>query len=247
MKQIFSQSITEKVTFNKWSISALHIDTRVVGHETVVPKMQYTELPQSGAEVILGEYMLTIPGSYKKEMRLQGLYLGYLFNWPPEKIARGSQQLQSIFLGGCEPRCPPYSNCGPFNLPECDQASFIIDSRSIRNSTSTAESEKGSRKRAELPYCTGGNHPGRWIRTPAKVLESCGTKPFFDEWTAEMKRLQGKRMVFEGFHKIQDRYSKHIQTLNSKTMWSAVTEFKPSSKTNQGTVTRDAYYAELQR
>jgi hypothetical protein len=223
-------------SFKDWTISSLHIDTRLVGYETVVPKTQYTTLPSvdgrdHGAEVLISEYILTIPGEYKLEMRLQGLYLGKMFQWTPRHVEEGAEALQSIFLGGCENRCPPNVNCGPFNLPECDKKSFVVNSPFVVNSTyyGTHAMECLDKQEQKLPYCTGGNHPGRWLEIPKEVLDTCQVEKYMKEWNAERERLKGKRLVFEGYIAVRTRFNEHCQSTPPETMWASVINHKPAS------------------
>lgn len=249
----FQDGYTGKPAFNGWTISSLHIDTRLVGHETVVPKMQYTTFPMATnrpverVEVLISEYILTVPGTYHLEMRLQGLYLGKMFNWTPKHIEEGALALQSIFLGGCEPRCPPNFNCGPFNLPVCDAKSFVINSPFIVNSSYHGKHAYACHKNVKkLPYCTNGNHPGRWLEIPKSVLDTCQVETFMKEWNNEMNRLKGKRMVYDGLIAVRSRFNEHCQKTSSETMWASVMNHNPSSQ-HHSLSDKDMYIQELKR
>ena len=219
-----------------------------MGYETLVPKMQYSVLQSqnktSAPEVMIGSYMLTVPGPYKMEMRLQGFYPGKLFKLSTNEISHGLQAKSSVFLGGCEPRCRPFVPCDtPFNLPQCDVESFIPKSPFSLHSpyrTNSCEEQRGP-----LPYCTRGNHPGRWLEIPASVLATCNTTGYMAEWTKE-KHKPGVKLskVNEAALEIKKRFVDQCQHKSTTEMWNSVTNYKSDHHDHHH---EDMHMKELQR
>jgi hypothetical protein len=218
--------------FKEWSIRALDITTRVVGLETLVPfvsLVHLTDTEKNPIEILLAQYTLTIPGQYTIEMRLQGLYPGLLYDWKPEDLIKGVEMYHSIFFGGSECRCPPYVNCGPFNMPQCDVKSFLGKSpyqmRSVHRHVDCPASSGSSHSKSShvtLPYCSGGNHPGRWIRVPDSVLTVCGADKYEQDLKDEHKRQIGKRQEFGKYAAVITAYSQHTQQVAVEKMWEPI-------------------------
>lgn len=231
-------SLVQAPDFNpSWSIRSLDVTTRIIGLESLVPMISYVNITKSEAvqvEILLAQYTLTIPGDYTIEMRLQGFYPGLLHHWKPEVLRKGVEMYHSVFLGGCEGRCPPYQNCGPYNIPLCDVKSFVGNSpyrmkathREV-TCTSTAHS------RDNLPFCHGGNHAGRWIRIPESVIEVCGIEKYENDLANERKRQQGKRQEFSKYSAITTAYAAHTQHLSPDKMWESVKLIDPHASTNE--------------
>jgi hypothetical protein len=215
--------------FKAWSMKALDISTRVVGLESLVPFLSLVPLSDTDKkpiEVILAQYSLTIPGKYTIEMRLHGLYPGMFYDWKPEDLTKGVEMYHSIFFGGSECRCPPYNNCGPYNIPLCDVKSFVGNSpyqmSSIHRHVDCVSKSSHGSKSTSLPHCRGGNHPGRWIRIPESVLTVCGSEKYEQELIDEHKRQFGKRQDFNKYAAVATAYSRHTQTIPTEKMWEPV-------------------------
>lgn len=222
-------------SFKEWSIKALDITSRIVGLESLVPFVSHVTITANNKhiEVILAQYTLTIPGHYTIEMRLQGLYPGLLYNWKPEDLSKGVEMYHSIFLGGSEGRCPPYVNCGPYNIPLCDVKSLVGNAPYRMKSTHRVVDCPSDKVPSILPLCHGGNNPGRWIRIPDSVLEVCGASKFEKDMKDEHQRQFGKRQDFNKYAAIVTAYAHHTQHLSEDKMWESVKHHSHQSNDNQ--------------
>ena len=244
--------LTPLPPFKGWSLHALHVYTRVVGIETVVPRLYSMHLyPTSDVSssahkttnshhrqptsILIGKYTLTIPGKYSLQIKLQGLYPGMLYDWSLPRIQEGRQAMHSIFLGGSEPRCQAYANCGPFTLPECEEAAHVgpqsflpvtstYSHNRCRNNVWLQPAAASPLSRSALPYCSSGNHPGRWIRLPESITAKCGAQQFVDQFLAEQlaQKMRGGRRVFAPLQRIVSEYALHTETLDVDKLWEDV-------------------------
>jgi hypothetical protein len=220
-----------------WSIRSLDITTRIVGLESLVPLVSYVNITKSEpvpVEILLAQYTLTIPGDYTIEMRLQGFYPGILHQWKPGVLQKGVEMYHSVFLGGCEGRCPPYQNCGPYNIPLCDVKSFVGNPPyRMRSAHRHVDCPSTAHSSDPLPFCQSGNHPGRWIRIPESVIEVCGIAKFENDLVDERKRQQGKRQDFGRYSAITTAYAAHTQHLSPDKMWESVKLIDPHASANE--------------
>jgi hypothetical protein len=229
-----------------WSIRSLDITTRIVGLESLVPMISYVNLTTRTlpVEILLAQYTLTIPGDYTIEMRLQGFYPGLLHQWKPSVLRKGVEMYHSVFLGGCEGRCPPYNNCGPYNIPACDVKSFVGNSPyRMKSSHRVVECHNSAPHfDGHLPFCKSGNNPGRWIRIPESVIEVCGIAKYEKDLYDERKRQEGKRQEFGKYSAISTAYAAHTQHVSPEKMWESVKEINPQAHAND-----KSYLETLQR
>jgi hypothetical protein len=216
-KQVGKENLEAFPEFKGWTIRSLEANIRIAGPEILVPQsrhLSWTNASFGSVEALIYRYTLTIPGKYSIEMRLQSIYPGLLYAWSASARSRGAETYHSIFLGGCEGRCPPYQNCGPYNIPACDQKSFVIGSPFALEAQDA--SSACSLPKSPLPFCSSGNHTGRWLRVPDHILTICGVDPFRSALIAEKERQRGKRQDFNKYTAIMSAYVKHSQEVDPR-------------------------------
>jgi hypothetical protein len=180
----------KRLSYQGFSIKSLRIQMRLVGYETLAAEQHLVTLTDKQtnkkAEVILGVYFLTLPGSYKFDLRLLDINPMKLYDWSPEEKRRGYEMLFSVYLGGTEARCKPYqgcsldrSCCGCWDvalIPGIRENLIVADGLGscFSHFSSTF---KTSLREASLPLCSRGNHSGRWLQVPSFVQTHCLRSP----------------------------------------------------------------------
>jgi hypothetical protein len=81
-------------------------------------------------DVFISQYILTKPGNFQIELRLEEFYISTLRNWSNiEKSVLGLHLVGNIFLGAVEVRCKPFTKCTlTFNCCGCDKKTFVKNS-----------------------------------------------------------------------------------------------------------------------
>lgn len=139
--------------------------------------------------------------------------------------SRSLQLLRSVYLGGCEQRKGSAFLCvkacqeqarvvgGPFHM----RASYIDPAGRVG---CTQPHKVPSYQ--PLPYCTRGNHRGRYLRLPAALLEHCGGNAFSARIVAERARHSGRRQVLELSEAIEHAYFRRAQNFNMDPIYAAM-------------------------
>jgi hypothetical protein len=242
---VFMESIP---SFLGWSIRALVAQSRVNGREVVVPSMKLlsTRLspsPHSSAsspspssdkraeiearvvEVMIGEYVLTIPGSVQIETRLLSLYPGRLFNFSSLERYEGLDLLHHTRLADTN-----LLHIGPGDIAPV--TSMHVNSSYAGHACFPSSSSSSSAAKKPLPYCKGGANPGRWIRLPASIADG---KCHIDKLLREVEAAKHPRRVDQSFLSPQDvakaytarltqYFRQHAAPGNFTDQWLPVTE-----------------------
>mmetsp|Transcript_8285 Transcript_8285/g.14035 ORF Transcript_8285/g.14035 Transcript_8285/m.14035 type:complete len:737 (-) Transcript_8285:117-2327(-) len=135
---------------------------------------------------------------------------------PETKLShpRSVELLNSVFLGGCERRPSGRSFC----VPACQELSrvhgspFFVHTKNLVPSARCGELSTWNAK--PLPYCTRGNHPGRYLRIPSDLLQHCSAAEYGDKLVAERARQFGKRQWFDRYEAIENAYFRNAQSLD---------------------------------
>lgn len=156
----------EPPAFTKWSLRAMHLLTRLLGAEIVVPDTKYVTLP-NGDDVIIAQYVLTRPHPQTRlEIRMFEFYPSALFDWTPlQRDHYGMHNVASLYLGGSETRCRPWTTCRHANnCCGCDEKSFIFGSPALF-AVADGSSRCPDIHATPLPVCEArdSSQPGRWI------------------------------------------------------------------------------------
>ena len=145
-----------------WSLSALLLHIRINGREIVSPKVSRLVTKLSSGrkiEVFVGQYVLTVPGTYAMEVRPLSIYPGYLYDFSQKQKKEGFDLVPFIpllFFAKAKSR----DDIAP-SISDVIEANYAGENCEdiIRNSP--------------LPFCVGGAHPGRWINIPESVVSNC--------------------------------------------------------------------------
>lgn len=161
-------------TMKKWTIQSLHLRTRVVGPEIVVPEARHFVVKEDRDAFIL-QYQLTRPGTYKIETRQLEFYPAMLMKFPvdlPDLLNIGR-----VFLGGSEARCKPWTRCNILNnCCGCDEKSIIQSAQSLVLTSTDGSDRCPNLRSLTIPLCPAmqSSHPGRWILSSnANMSPSC--------------------------------------------------------------------------
>jgi hypothetical protein len=123
--------------------------------------------------------------------------------------------IPSIFLGDCEKRVE--SGRQYFCLPECEEESQVQGSPFVVHATNGRE-HCGEEVTAdvELPFCTSGSHPGRYLHIPQPLVKLCGAEKYTAMYRKEKKAQEGKRQNFDKYAAIQSLYNEHANSVKLK-------------------------------
>ena len=103
--------------------------------------------------------------------------LGALLTWSNEHLARGYDMLLGMYLGGIENRCKSFLPCPVgFLRSECVKMSLLPKTPytiHIDHSPSHNSQLESKWKSRTLPFCSNGNHPGRWLVIPHFLTHWC--------------------------------------------------------------------------
>lgn len=155
-----------------WSLRALHVHTIINGTETLTPRthvVSFITKKKGGngigsmSEALVGTYVLTIPGTYYIDSRIHAFYPGSLHAFNMTQRAKCMDLQHLIVFGTIQNRNPPSG----MNI-------LTPDTRRVIKAEAGSDSD-GQHDSTPLPYCTNGNHPGRWINIPPVVLQTCKT------------------------------------------------------------------------
>lgn len=152
--------------FTRWSLRAMHLLTRVLGAEIVVPDVKYLTLPNND-DVLIGQFVLTRPHHETLlEIRMYEYYPSALFDWTSlQRDHYGMHNVASVYLGGSEGRCKPWTTCKHGNnCCGCDEKSFITGSPALF-SVKDGSAQCPDIHATPLPLCKArdSSQPGRWI------------------------------------------------------------------------------------
>ena len=233
------QTNIDNIKFNGWSTKSLHVHVRVVGPEIVAPLIEFTTLnvcnhgssnssshnkkghntdcTATKDEIIIATYVLTVPGKYKLEMRLMGFYPGTLFTWSSDELSWGFYKFHHVFLGGSESRCKPYTQCHLNNACcDCDSMSYVTGApfklHSVTNPSNKCNG-LATAATAVLPYCTNGNHAGRWLQFPTELQEICKGGPWVAKYIDILKGPDARNWAKH--HQIGIDYRTFVQDINA--------------------------------
>jgi hypothetical protein len=178
--RLTSHRLTNLV-YQGWSIKSLRIQMRLIGFETIALEQQMMTILDEKAniktEVILGMYTLTLPGLYKFEAKLLDMNPMKLYQWTSDEKKHGYDMLFPIYLGGTEARCKPYQGCKyEKTCCGCWELAAIPGMRTlltIADSFGSCHSHFSSSFQTSLPFCSRGNHSGRWLQIPSFVEKHC--------------------------------------------------------------------------
>eukprot|EP01041_Mallomonas_annulata_P003094 gene3094-6076_t len=174
----------------EWSIRALYIHMRIIGHEIVIPEQKYITIninKDISEDVLIAQYILTIPNQKTSiELRQFELYHSTLYNW--SEYARkviGIDSAKSIFLGGSEDRCVAWTKCTITNFCcGCDEKSFVTNTP-IALTVTDGRSKCPNIYKNKLPICkasksssSSSSESGRWIYSHSSELKpGCNINP----------------------------------------------------------------------
>jgi hypothetical protein len=146
-----------------WSLRALHVHTIINGTETVTPQTRLVSFNSgSMSEALVGNYVLTIPGTYYIDSRVQAFYPGSLHAFSKTQRTKCMDLQHLIVFGTIQNRKPPHG----VNI-------LTPDTRHIIKAEAGPDRDGRRGDSDPLPHCTNGNHPGRWINIPAVMLQTC--------------------------------------------------------------------------
>jgi hypothetical protein len=150
--------------FLGWSMQSLEIQFRVAGPEVLFPEVVYFP----AKNILLCFYTLTIPGSYRIDIAPREFYPGKLFKYTNVEKIEGYDLLgyHSLVRG---PRPVVLS------LPMTSTPLFC-DQTNMQQSLTTITLPRNLP--TPLPYCSKGNHPGRFLTIPTDSLRICGVSNF---------------------------------------------------------------------
>lgn len=156
----------EPPAFTKWSLRAMHLLSRIVGAEIVVPDVKYMTLANDD-DVLIGQFVLTRPHPQTLlEIRMFEFYPSMLFNWTPlQRDHYGMHNVASVYLGGSEGRCRPWTTCRHANnCCGCDEKSFVTGSPALF-AVADGSAQCPNIHTTPLPLCKvrDSSQAGRWI------------------------------------------------------------------------------------
>lgn len=205
--------------FTGWSLKALRLQFRVSGPEVVSLRQQIVSI-NDNTDVIIGRYMLTIPGTYKVFARLLDIYLMSLYDWTTQERNNGYDLWLGVYLGGTETRCLPNKPCDvQKTCCGCDAkallpfipSTFEVKDQYAKCYSSFSETFKKFLTKSP-PKCTRGDHKGRWIDVPSIIKEKCHpegytNKSFAKQWMTEeyqngIKSALSPEQVWSDMHQI---------------------------------------------
>jgi hypothetical protein len=161
-------------TFLGWSMQSLNIQFRIVGPETLFPEVVYVP----GRNILLCSYTLTIPGSYRIEIIPREFYPGVLFNYTMK------EKIEGYDLLGQKPQLLYRKTHVVTSLPMQSSPLFCDPTtKQLRHTPSILSPHLPT----PLPYCSKGNHPGRYLRIPVESLEICGAVKLLNQMSTIRK------------------------------------------------------------
>jgi hypothetical protein len=157
--------------FRGWSMQALNIQFRVVGPEILFPEVVYD--PTNN--ILLCSYTLTIPGSYRIEIIPREFYPGILFNYTKKEKQEGYD-----LIGDKSPK-------------------HVLTSHPMKSSPRFCDPKTRQRRKTDpptlphklplpLPYCSKGNHRGRYLTIPRESLKICEALPLMTRYWKEFEQ-----------------------------------------------------------
>lgn len=156
--------------------------------------------------------------------------------------------LKSVFLGGCEKRSGGKAYC----TADCKAQAQVGRSpyrgqAHLRSRESQPESCASVATSEQLPVCTGGNHPGRYLRLPQSLLKHCSTGKYSKLLQEERARQFGKRQYFDKYDAVEYAYFSHAQTVSMEPVMAELNTKARSSGGGSGGHSDHVYYRELLR
>jgi hypothetical protein len=145
-------------SFLGWSMQSLHFQFRVVGPEILFPEVTFVP----SENILLCSYALTVPGSYRIEIMPREFYPGVLFNYNETERTEG------------------YHILGYQQL--LTSVTPVIISRHMTSSPGMFCNERDQEIKTiltPLPFCSRGNHRGRYLTIPSESLRICGAEKIF--------------------------------------------------------------------
>jgi hypothetical protein len=165
--------------FMGWSMQSLNIQFRIVGPEVLFPEIVYSPVNN----ILLCFYTLTIPGSYRIQIIPREFYPGILFNYTMK------EKIEGYDLVGAKALDP--------------KVKAVIISRKMKSTPVFCDHTTKQRSKTTpelshnlptpLPFCSQGNHLGRYLRIPAESLKICGAHKIIPL----MERLQKGNLPHE--------------------------------------------------
>jgi hypothetical protein len=150
--------------FLGWSMESLNIQFRVAGPEVLFPEVVYSP----AKNILLCFYTLTIPGSYRIDIAPREFYPGKLFKYTKMEKIEGYDLLGYQSLAQ-RPRPPVLS------VPMISTPLFCDQTKRQRSRTTPILPRNLP---TPLPYCSKGNHPGRYLTIPPESLQICEVSDF---------------------------------------------------------------------
>jgi hypothetical protein len=159
--------------FRGWSVRSLHLQVIISGSETTSPFARF--VPSDN--VLIYEYKLVIPGQYHFTIIPREFYSGVLYHYTSTQKIHGLDTLASKFI--------PAINT-TYSSPRYD----------------TNKHEPLRRKHtlpALLPYCSNGNHAGRYITIPneKEALQICGADIIITQYETWLKEESQNPISFQ--------------------------------------------------
>jgi hypothetical protein len=167
--------------------------------------------------------------------------------------------LKSVFLGGCERRPGGRTFC----VQACQQQAQVVGSpfsmraRLAETGTGTHHREECGRGAAvtassrPLPFCTGGNHPGRYLQLPPSLIRHCNSHKYSELLVEERARQFGKRQWFDRYDAVEYAYFRHAQTVELGPIFAEMKQNMQVNTSLSGSDSiinrQDVYYTELLR
>jgi hypothetical protein len=148
--------------FLRWSMQSLNFQFRVVGPEILFPEVIYDPLEN----LLLCFYTLTIPGSYQIQIVPREFYPGVLFNYTEQEKIEGYHLLV-------------YKSLLFTVKPEIIFHPLTTSHDTISTSGNKSLPFFPSTLPPLLPFCSNGNHQGRYLTIPRESLKICGTDKLF--------------------------------------------------------------------
>jgi hypothetical protein len=160
--------------FLGWSMQSLNIQFRIVGPEVLFPEVVYSPVNN----ILLCHYTLTIPGSYRIEIIPREFYPGVLFNYTMK------EKIEGYDLLGQKPQLLYRKTHVVTSLPMQSSPLFCDPTtKQLRHTPSILSPHLPT----PLPYCSKGNHPGRYLRIPVESLEICGAVKLLNQMSTIRK------------------------------------------------------------
>jgi hypothetical protein len=152
--------------FLGWSMQSLNIQFRIVGPEVLFPEIVYSPVNN----ILLCHYTLTIPGSYRIEIIPREFYPGVLFKYTMKEKIEGYDLLGYKSLDP-NVRVEAISHQMKSTPVFCDHTK----TKQQNKPTPTLPHNIPT----SLPFCSKGNHLGRYLRIPVESLKICGADKIF--------------------------------------------------------------------